>query len=117
MPTQANRPLPDGYQLQNYRIRKVLACGGFSIVYLAEDENEVPVAIKEYLRASLALRNLGDALPAIAAENLATFRYGMACSRCRRCCSANAIRSVSLTSRTAEFHAKVLMLANWRAGN
>ncbi|TSA15418.1 MAG: serine/threonine protein kinase [Betaproteobacteria bacterium] len=79
MPTQANRPLPDGYQLQNYRIRKVLSCGGFSIVYLAEDENEVPVAIKEYLPASLALRNHGDALPAIAAENLATFRYGMKC--------------------------------------
>jgi len=79
MPTQANQPLPDGYQLQNYRIRKVLSCGGFSIVYLAEDENEVPVAIKEYLPSSLALRKEGDALPAIAAEDLATFRYGMKC--------------------------------------
>ena len=47
MPTQANQPLADDYRLQNYRIRKVLSCGGFSIVYLAEDENEVPVAIKE----------------------------------------------------------------------
>ena len=79
MPTQANQPLPDDYQLQNYRIRKVLSCGGFSIVYLADDENAVPVAIKEYLPSSLALRNRGDALPAIAAENLATFRYGMKC--------------------------------------
>ena len=79
MPTQANQPLDDGYQLQNYRIRKVLACGGFSIVYLAHDENDVPVAIKEYLPSSLALRNQGDALPAIAEENLATFRYGMKC--------------------------------------
>ena len=79
MPTQANQPLPDGYQLQNYRIRKVLSCGGFSIVYLAEDENEVPMAIKEYLPSSLALRNQGDVLPAIAQENLATFRYGMKC--------------------------------------
>ena len=79
MPMQANQPLPDGYQLQNYRIRKVLSCGGFSIVYLAEDENAVPVAIKEYLPASLALRNQGDVLPAIAPENLATFRYGMKC--------------------------------------
>jgi serine/threonine protein kinase len=79
MPTQANQPLPDGYQLQNYRIRKVLSCGGFSIVYLAEDENEVPVAIKEYLPSSLALRNQGDVLPAIAEEALATFRYGMKC--------------------------------------
>jgi serine/threonine protein kinase len=79
MPTQANQPLADGYQLQNYRIRKVLSCGGFSIVYLAHDENDVPVAIKEYLPSSLALRNQGDALPAIAAENLAAFRYGMKC--------------------------------------
>ena len=47
MPTQANQPLGDGYQLQNYRIRKVLSCGGFSIVYLAHDENDAPVAIKE----------------------------------------------------------------------
>ncbi len=79
MPTQANQPLADGYQLQNYRIRKVLACGGFSIVYLAHDENDVPVAIKEYLPASLALRSEGDVLPEVAAENLAAFRYGMKC--------------------------------------
>jgi serine/threonine protein kinase len=79
MPTQANQPLADGYQLQNYRIRKVLSCGGFSIVYLAQDENDVPVAIKEYLPSSLALRRGGDVLPAIAEENLATFRYGMKC--------------------------------------
>ncbi len=79
MSTQANQPLADDYQLQNYRIRKVLSCGGFSIVYLADDENEVPVAIKEYLPSALALRNQGDVLPAIAAENLATFRYGMKC--------------------------------------
>ena len=79
MPTQANQPLADGYQLQNYHIRKVLSCGGFSIVYLAQDENDVPVAIKEYLPSSLALRSGGDVLPAIAEENLATFRYGMKC--------------------------------------
>jgi len=79
MAEQSNQPLEDGYQLQNYRIRKVLSSGGFSIVYLAEDENETPVAIKEYLPASLALRREGDVLPAIAAENLAIFRYGMKC--------------------------------------
>jgi serine/threonine protein kinase len=79
MPTQANQPLGDGYQLQNYRISKVLSCGGFSIVYLAHDENDALVAIKEYLPSSLALRNRGDVLPAIAEENLATFRYGLKC--------------------------------------
>jgi len=79
MPQQANQPLPDGYQLQNYRIASVLSCGGFSIVYLAYDENDQPVAIKEYLPSQLALRTGGDALPSIVEENLGTFRYGMKC--------------------------------------
>src|SRR6266852_2234859 len=79
MPQQANQPLPDGYQLENYRIASVLSCGGFSIVYLAYDENDQPVAIKEYLPSQLALRKEGDALPSISEENLATFRYGMRC--------------------------------------
>ena len=37
MVQQANQPLPNGYQLENYRIASVLASGGFSIVYLAYD--------------------------------------------------------------------------------
>ncbi|HEY6864421.1 MAG TPA: serine/threonine-protein kinase [Burkholderiales bacterium] len=79
MPQQANQPLPNGYLLQNYRIASVLSCGGFSIVYLAYDENDQPVAIKEYLPSQLALRKEGDALPSISDDNLATFRYGMKC--------------------------------------
>ncbi len=79
MPSQANQPLPDGYQLQNYKVTRVLSCGGFSIVYLANDENDQPVAIKEYLPSSLALRREGDALPSISDENIGTFRYGMKC--------------------------------------
>ena len=47
MPARAN-PLPDGTQLDSYRIQRQLATGGFSFVYLAHDENDVPVAIKEY---------------------------------------------------------------------
>ena len=79
MPVQANQPLPEGHQLQNYRILRVLASGGFSFVYLAHDENETPVAIKEYLPASLALRT-GDALtPKVQEDQAAAFRYGMKC--------------------------------------
>ena len=44
MKSQANQPLPEGYQLAGYRIAGVLSCGGFSIVYLAYDEHDVPVA-------------------------------------------------------------------------
>jgi serine/threonine protein kinase len=79
MTQQANQPLPEGSHLENYRIASVLSCGGFSIVYLAYDWEDQPVAIKEYLPSQLALRKEGDALPSIAEDNLATFRYGMKC--------------------------------------
>jgi serine/threonine protein kinase len=76
---QANQPLPEGSQLENYRILRVLSSGGFSFVYLAQDEHETPVAIKEYLPASLALRTGTDAAPAVPEANQAIFRYGMKC--------------------------------------
>jgi serine/threonine protein kinase len=83
MPTQANQPLPDGTLLQKYRILQVLAIGGFSFVYLAHDENEAPVAIKEYLPATLALRVNGSAQPqvgpGVSSEDAARFRAGMKC--------------------------------------
>jgi serine/threonine protein kinase len=79
MAAQANQPLPEGHQLQNYRILRVLASGGFSFVYLAHDENDTPVAIKEFLPASLALRT-GDAIePKVPEDQAAAFRYGMKC--------------------------------------
>jgi serine/threonine protein kinase len=56
MASQANVPLPPGYQLAEYRIERQLSLGGFSIVYLAFDREDNPVAIKEYLPNSLALR-------------------------------------------------------------
>jgi len=76
---QANQPLAEGTRLENYRILRVLAAGGFSFVYLAHDENETPVAIKEYLPASLALRTNGSPSPIVPEENAATFRYGLKC--------------------------------------
>lgn len=79
MPSQANQPLPEGYQLLNYRLLRVLASGGFSFVYLAHDENEAPVAIKEFLPSTLALRVGQDSQPDISETNLAAFRYGMRC--------------------------------------
>jgi hypothetical protein len=79
MTTQANLPLPDGTVLQKYRILRVLAVGGFSFVYLAHDENEAPVAIKEYLPATLAVRVNGTAHPNIPEEDMAKFRTGMKC--------------------------------------
>lgn len=79
MPLQANQPLPEGHQLQGYRILRVLASGGFSFVYLAHDENEAPVAIKEYLPSTLALRTGAGPMPVVPEAYAAAFRYGMKC--------------------------------------
>ena len=79
MPTQANQPLPEGFKLLDYSILRVLSSGGFSFVYLAHDQNDIPVAIKEYLPSSLALRTGSGPSPAVPEENLPIFRYGMKC--------------------------------------
>ena len=79
MSSQANQPLPEGFRLENYRILRLLASGGFSFVYLAHDENEVPFAVKEYLPATLALRTSESPVPVVPEENLPTFRYGLKC--------------------------------------
>ena len=79
MSSQANQPLPEGFPLDDYRVLRLLASGGFSFVYLAHDKNEAPVAIKEYLPASLVLRTAESFAPVVAEENLATFRYGLKC--------------------------------------
>ena len=79
MSAQANQPLPEGFELGGYRILRVLAHGGFSIVYLAHDEKDTPVAIKEYLPATLALRTAGGPVPVVPEAHAAAFRYGLKC--------------------------------------
>lgn len=79
MAAQNNAPLPDGLEIAGYRIVKKIASGGFSIVYLASDEDGNAVAIKEYLPSSLALRQQGELVPAISAENLPVYRIGLKC--------------------------------------
>lgn len=78
-PQQNNPPLPPGHQLEEYRIERQLSLGGFSIVYLAYDPDGMPVAIKEYLPNTLALRQEGHIEPAIAPEHQAAFNHGMRC--------------------------------------
>ena len=79
MPAQTNAALPEGLDIAGYRIVKKIASGGFSIVYLAYDEDGNAVAIKEYLPSALTVRKSGDLIPAIAAENLAVYRIGLKC--------------------------------------
>ncbi|MFP5405919.1 MAG: serine/threonine protein kinase, partial [Gammaproteobacteria bacterium] len=42
-------PLPGGIAIGGYRIVRKIASGGFSVVYLAEDDEGMKFAIKEYL--------------------------------------------------------------------
>lgn len=79
MAAQNNAPLPDGLEIAGYRIVKKIASGGFSIVYLAYDEEGNAVAIKEYLPSALALRQPGELAPVISKPNLPVFRIGLKC--------------------------------------
>lgn len=72
-----NQALPSGYQLQDYKIDKVLSEGGFSYVYLAHDQHGTRVAIKEYLPTALALRTKDNLIEAKSAESLTNFRHGL----------------------------------------
>ena len=72
-----NQALPGGYPLLNYRIDRQISRGGFSIVYRAFDETGSPVAIKEYLPASLVLRTEGDIVRARRAVEVGTERYAL----------------------------------------
>ena len=77
--SQTNFPLPANFQLETYRIERQLSHGGFSIVYLAHDAEGTPVAIKEYLPNSLALRGPDAIMPTISPEHSAAFNHGLKC--------------------------------------
>jgi len=79
MATQTNAPLPDGLEVGGYRIVRKISSGGFSIVYLAEDEHGVQYAIKEYLPSSLVQRAPGELEPRVAEASEPTFRNGLRC--------------------------------------
>ena len=79
MQAKNNQALPPGYQLQGYEISKVLSAGGFSFVYIARDADGHNVAIKEYLPATLALRNEGALVQVPTSDATANFRHGLKC--------------------------------------
>lgn len=72
-------PLAAGQPLASYRLTRVLASGGFSLVYLAQDAGGAPVAIKEYLPATLATRTRGSPVPTVPASTAAAYRHGLKC--------------------------------------
>lgn len=70
-------PLPSGTVVGGYRVIRKIAAGGFGIVYLAEDDQQRPVALKEYLPSSLAERMEGDLAPHVPPEKLPLYRLGL----------------------------------------
>jgi serine/threonine protein kinase len=70
-------PLPAGTVVGGYKIVRKIAAGGFGVVYLAEDDQQRPVALKEYLPSSLAERLEGDLEPHVPPEKLPLYRLGL----------------------------------------
>lgn len=77
MAKQQNSSLPSGSKLQHYKIDRVISNGGFSIVYLAYNENGIPVAIKEFLPAAMPLRSSGETLVFSNEEDHKRFQMGL----------------------------------------
>jgi serine/threonine protein kinase len=75
----ARQPLAAGQQLGSYRLQRMLAAGGFSLVYLAQDQRGTSVAIKEYLPAALATRKGASPVPTVAESTAAAYRHGLRC--------------------------------------
>ena len=70
-------PLPPDTLIGGYRVVRLLASGGFGLVYLALDPAGLKVALKEYLPAALALRAPGELLPVVPPEKLSLYRLGL----------------------------------------
>ncbi len=67
-----------GQTVYEYRIEKVLGGGGFGITYLAHDINlQLPVAIKEYFPADLAVRSSDHSVGMRSADSAAQFEWGL----------------------------------------
>lgn len=70
-------PLPSNCVVNDYRIVRRLAEGGFGMVYLVTDSAGQAYALKEYLPASLVYRHVGQLAPVIRPGKEALFRLGM----------------------------------------
>lgn len=68
--------LPAGTTLDGYTIERAIGGGGFSVVYLAHDKDQIPVVIKEYMPVKLAHRNPNLEVVASSDANVERFAHG-----------------------------------------
>lgn len=76
MSKTANNSLKKETIIDVYTIESVLGGGGFSIVYLAHDENNKKVVIKEYMPSRLASRGENNEVKPITDANIERFAHG-----------------------------------------
>ena len=77
MSTTPRDSLPIGTELDCYRITRLIGSGGFSLIYLAEDEDSHDeVAIKEYLPKRFGTRHDGHAVGVIREDKHESFQRG-----------------------------------------
>lgn len=72
-----NLPLPAGFKLEEYCVERMIAHGGFSIVYLAKDAAGTDVAIKEYMPNFISLRGTVDPEPTVQDSHRSAFNHGL----------------------------------------
>jgi serine/threonine protein kinase len=68
-----------GTKLDNYIIQSVLGRGAFGITYLAIDNLDRKVAIKEYLPSGFSKRDKRHTVSPLTEDNQALFKYGLDC--------------------------------------
>lgn len=76
MSKTTNNSLKKGTTLDVYTIDSILGGGGFSIVYLAYDENKNKVVIKEYMPSKLASRGENHEVKPTTDANIERFAHG-----------------------------------------
>jgi len=79
MSNEHRNALPQGYQLDEYVIDRILGAGGFGITYLAHERTlDRSVAIKEFLPRDLAVRGEdGSSIHPVSSSDQEDFAYGL----------------------------------------
>lgn len=74
--SRSNSALATGVKLDSFTIDSVLGGGGFSIVYLAHDNKNNKVVIKEYMPSRLASRSNNNEVTPTSEANVERFAHG-----------------------------------------